>query len=496
MEFYERISAQDRSFLHFEDATTHMHLGGLLIFEAGPLTTSAGGIDIARIRAQIAGRLHLVPRYRQRLGWIPVFNQAVWIDDDHFNLAYHVRHTALPRPGDDAQLKMLTARIMSQQLDRGKPLWELWVIEGLAGDRFALLVKTHHAIADGISAFDLFTALVSPTPDDVVIDEPRPWTPRPAPSGARLLADGLARQAATPVTVAQSLFAIARNSAGVGAAARASLRALADLAGVGAPPPPRSPLNRPISAHRTFDWLTLDLAEVKTVKARLGGTVNDVALASVTGGLHHFLSGRGVDVRDLSLRVVVPVSVRTEDERGQASNRASGWLLDLPVHETDPARRFRAIAAETSKRKAIRQELGPDVLGRIADYAAPGMLGLGVRLLSRLHPYNLIVTNVPGPQVPLYLLGARLLAGFPQVPLFENQGLGIALFSYCGSLGFGFNADREVVADLNVFATAVRRGFIELKRAAKIESGSPRRAARDLRASRRRRASRPRGARG
>ncbi len=465
--FYERISAQDRSFLHFEDATTHMHLGGLVLFEAGPLTKPDGGIDIDRIRRQIAGRLHLVPRYRQRLAWIPVFNQAVWIDDDHFTLSYHVRHTALPRPGDDAQLKMLTARIMSQQLDRGKPLWELWVIEGLANDRFALLIKTHHAIADGISAFDLFTALVSPTPDDV-IEEPRPWTPRPAPSGARLLADGLARQASTPVTMAQRLFAIASDPAGVGATTRASMRALVDLAGAGASLPPPTPLNKPISAHRTFDWLNLDLEEVKAVKSRLGGTVNDVALASVAGGLHHFLQERACDVRELALRVVVPVSVRTEDERGQASNRASGWLLDLPVHEADARRRLASVAAETSKRKAMRQELGPEVLGRVAEYAVPGVLGLGVRLLSRLHPYNLIVTNVPGPQVPLYLLGAKLLTGYPQVPLFENQGLGIALFSYCGSLGFGFNADREVMPDLELFVAAVRLGFTELAEAAGI----------------------------
>jgi diacylglycerol O-acyltransferase len=457
--FYERISAQDRSFLHFEDATTHMHLGGLVLFEAGPLTTPDGGIDIDRVRRQIAGRIHLVPRYRQRLAWIPVFNQAVWIDDDHFTLSYHVRHTALPRPGDDAQLKMLTARILSQQLDRGKPLWELWVIEGLANDRFALIIKTHHAIADGISAFDLFTALVSPTPDDV-IEEPRPWTPRPAPSGARLLADGLARQASTPVTMAQRLIASATT--------RASMRALVDLAGAGASLPPPTPLNKPISAHRNFDWLNLDLTEVKAVKSRLGGTVNDVALASVAGGLHHFLQERACDVRELALRVVVPVSVRTEDERGQASNRASGWLLDLPVHESDPRRRFASVAAETSKRKAMRQELGPEVLGRVAEFAVPGVLGLGVRLLSRLHPYNLIVTNVPGPQVPLYLLGAKLLTGYPQVPLFENQGLGIALFSYCGSLGFGFNADREVMPDLDLFVAAVRLGFTELAQAAGI----------------------------
>jgi len=230
----------------------------------------------------------------------------------------------------------------------------------------------------------------------------------------------------------------------------------------GASLPPPTPLNQPISAHRRFEWLTLDLEAVKAVKTALGGTVNDVALASVTGGLHHFLRGRDVDVRDLELRAVVPVSVRTQDERGQVNNRASGWLIDLPVYETDPVRRLAAISDETRKRKAARQELGPEVLGRVAEYAVPGVLGLGVRLLSRLHPYNLIVTNVPGPQFPLYLLGARLLTGFPQVPLFENQALGIAVFSYCGSLGFGFNADRDLVPDLDAFATAVQRGFDEL----------------------------------
>jgi WS/DGAT/MGAT family acyltransferase len=246
------------------------------------------------------------------------------------------------------------------------------------------------------------------------------------------------------------------------------MRALIDLAGVGASPPPATPLNQPIGAHRRFDWLTLDLAEVKAVKSKLGGTVNDVALATVAGGLHHYLLARGTDVRGLSLRVVVPVSVRTEDERGQANNRASGWLLELPVHEPDPVKRLGAVAAETGKRKASRQELGPDVLGRVAEYFVPGVVGLGVRLLSRLHPYNLIVTNVPGPQIPLYLLGARLLSGYPQVPLFENQGLGIALFSYCGVLGFGFNADRDVVPDVDLFANLVGRGFAELAEAAGV----------------------------
>ncbi len=272
--------------------------------------------------------------------------------------------------------------------------------------------------------------------------------------------------------VARRLLAIAGDPAGLGASARQSLRAVWDLVGSGAAPPPATPLNLPISAHRRFDWLALDLAEVKAVKARLGGTVNDVALAIVAGGLRRFLLGRGVDVAGLKVRIVVPVSVRTEDERGVASNRASGWLVTVPLDEPDPRRRFAAIAAETTRRKAVHQELGPEALGRVADYAVPGVVGLGVRLLARLHPYNLIVTNVPGPQVPLYLLGARLLGGFPQVPLFENQGLGVALFSYCGSIGFGFNADREVVPDLAAFAASVAAGFAELAESVHVRTAA------------------------
>ena len=303
-------------------------------------------------------------------------------------------------------------------------------------------MKTHHAIADGISAFDLFTALVSPTPDDVI--EAPPWTPRPAPKRARLLADGLARQATTPMTMAQSLFAIASDPAGVGATTRRHARPRRPRRRRSSPPPP-TPLNQPISAHRSFDWLTLDLAEVKAVKAKLGGTVNDVALASVCGGLHHFLRGRGADIRELQMRVVVPVSVRTEDERGQASNRASGWLLDLPVYETDPARRLAVVSAATSKRKAIHQELGPEMLGRVAEFAVPGV---SARRPAPLAPPPL----QPHRHQRAGSAGAALSPrrgcseGFRSAALRE-PGLGIALFSYCGTLGFGFNADREVVPD-------------------------------------------------
>jgi len=465
---YERLSAQDRSFFVFEDASAHMHLGGLALFDAGPLCTMQGGVDIARIRAHIASRLSLVPRYRQRLAWMPILNRPVWVDDEHFNLHYHVRHTALPHPGADRQLKDMAARILSQQLDRGKPLWELWIIEGLEDGRFAMLVKTHHAVADGISAFDLFSALLSLAPDDAVAD-PAPWTPRPAPSPWALLRDELAHQTTAPLGLALDLARGLRAPRQLYDRAVEGLQAVWDLAGAGLPLPPRTPINGPIGPHRHFDWLTIDLEEIKEVKNRLGGTVNDVVLATVAGAVGHFLTRRRVDARGLEYRVVVPVSVRTEDERGTINNRVSAWLMTLPIDEPDARRRLTMVQTATERLKTSKQALGPEVLGRAAEYAFPGLLTVGVRLAARLHPYNLIVTNVPGPQLPLYLLGARLLGGYPQVPLFENQGLAVALSSYCGALHWGFNADWDLVPDLGEFVAAVGTAFAELRQAAREE---------------------------
>jgi len=466
---YERISAQDRSFFVFEDANAHMHLGGLALFEAASLALPDGGLDIDRLRAHIASRLHLVPRYRQRLTWVPIMHRPVWIDDTHFNLAYHVRHTAVPHPGDDRQLKALAGWIMSQQLDRSKPLWELWVIEGLRDDRIALLVKTHHAVADGISAFELFTALLSPFPDDTV-EAPQPWLPRPAPPAWALLRDELVHEATTPLALALDLLRGLRSPTEFGVKVGENLRAVWELVGAGLPLPPSTPLNRPIGSGRRFDWLTHDLDDVKAVKNQLGGTVNDVVLATVAGAVRHFLQTRHVDVGGLEFRLVVPVSLRSETERGVPNNRVSAWLMSIPIDEPDPRRRLALVAAETERRKQSKQALGAAVLGQFADYLVPGVLTLGVRLAARLHPYNLIVTNLPGPQEPLYLLNARLLAGYPQVPLFENQSLGIALISYCGKVCWGFNADWDELPDVQRFAHSVAIAFDELCDAAGVEA--------------------------
>jgi len=467
---YEPLSAQDRAFLWFEDASAHMHLGGVALFEAAPLSTPDGGIDVERIRAHIESRLHLVPRYRQRLGWIPLVNRPVWIDDEHFNLGYHVRHTAVPRPGDDAQLKDLAGRILSQQLDRGKPLWEVWVIEGLQGCRFAVLAKTHHALADGISAFDLFAALLAPEPVDR-LDPPLPWEARRAPNPWLMLRDQLLFYASAPFSLGRALVRALARPTSVPERLAEGARAVFETMRAGLPPPRPTPLEGPLGPHRRFDWLALDLEDVRLVRKRFGGTVNDVVLAVVAGAVRRFLLHRGATLDGVNYRVVVPVNLRTETERGIPNNRVSGWLARLPIDEPDPLRRLSAVRAETGKLRASKQALGPAMFQSAVEYAMPGMLQLSIRLTARLHAFNLIVTNVPGPPVPLFLLGSQLLGGYPQVPLFENQGIGVALFSYCGTLYWGFNADWDRVSDLSAFVEAVEVSLAELREAARAPEG-------------------------
>ena len=462
---HERLAAQDSAFLFFESPETHMHLGGTAVFEPGPLATADGGIDIDRIRARIASRLHHIPRYRQRLAWIPVQNHPVWVDDDHFNLSYHVRHTSLPRPGDDEQLKRLTARIMSQQLDRTRPLWEAWIVEGLEGGRFALVTKTRHCMADGLSAVDLITVLLSPFPETEVETAPV-WIPRPVPTAGELLGRELARPFALPIDLGRRALDALRDPAATYAAFGERAAAVWHTVTAAMPSPADTPLNRPIGPHRRFDWLTLDLDAVKHVKNRLGGTVNDVVLSTVAGGMRRFLARREVAVDRLGYRIVVPVSVRAPEERGQTSNRASGWLLTLPVDERSPRRRHVRICQLTEQCKASKQALGPEALLDVVELAGPLVFALGVRLTSRLAPYNLIVTNVPGPQIPLYLLGAPLVAGYPVVPLFQNQGVAIAILSYLGRLFVGVNADWDLVPDVDVLVGDLGAAFDELSDAA------------------------------
>jgi WS/DGAT/MGAT family acyltransferase len=464
---YDRLSSQDATFLDLEGPTAPQHVAATLVLRTGSLRTPEGGVDIERIRAYVASRLDRIPRYRQRLAWVPLENHPVWVDDAHFSIDYHVRHTALPQPGDRRQLKRLSGRILSQRLDRGRPLWELWVVEGLeGGERFAIVQKAHHSVIDGVSGVDLMAVLLSGEASDAFEPAP-PWAPRPAPTGGELLAAELRRRGAdaAQLLIGRGPGALRAPGALLGSL-RESAAAVGETLAAGLRSASNTPLNRPLGAHRSFDWLDAKLADVKRVKDRLGGTVNDVVLATVAGALRRFFALRRVAVDGLQIRANVPVSVRGQEERGRLGNRIALWMTDLPVAEPDPLRRLARVRETTARLKASKQALGAEVLAAVSDWTSSSLLSLAVRVSARGRPYNLVVTNVPGPQIPLHLLGAELEACYPVVNLLPQQGLGIALFSYAGSLFWGFTADPEVVPDLAGFPGLVQAAFAELAEAA------------------------------
>ena len=464
MATHERLSALDRTFLDLEYTETPMHVAGVMLFDAAPLRTPGGGIDVQKIRRYVASRLHLMPRYRQRIARIPFENHPVWVDDDRFNLEYHVRHTALPLPGGDEQLKRLTGRIISQQLDRGKPLWELWIVEGLDGDRFAMISKTHHCMIDGVAAIDLASVLLSPSPDATIPDA-QPWKPRSAPSRSELVMEEAWRRLATPLEFGRAVLDAMQNPVETAESMGEQIFAVSETLGAGLFPASESPFNQPIGPHRRFEWTAIELADVKRVKNALGGTVNDVVLATVAGAVGSFLSGRGFspeEIAELDFRALVPVSLRASSERGTLGNRIASWAASLPIAETDPRRRLQAVCAVTADLKQSRLAMGAEVLARVSEWTVSTLLSLAMRLAARARSFNLTVTNVPGPQIPLYLIGSRMLAAYPLGPLFLNQALNIALVSYDGRLHWGLNADWDVLPDLRDLVTAIRASFDEL----------------------------------
>ena len=457
-EAYERLGGMDSSFLVFEGPTTHMHVSATLVFDSGPIAKPDGGIDIDQIKAYIASRLHLIPRFRQRLAYVPVENHPVWVDDEHFNIHYHVRHTSLPRPGDDLQLKRLAARIMSQQLDRAKPLWEFWIVEGLQNNRFAIVNKTHHCMIDGLAGVDLLAILMSLEPIDEIEESPA-FVPKPAPKGIDLVRSELLRRAYSSFEVVRGL----RRALEGGAELGWRVRALGETLGQGLRSAPETPINQPIGPHRRFDYLSMELEDVRAVKNKLGGTVNDVVLATVAGAVRKFLQRRRVEIDPLKFRVLAPVSARSKEQKGVLGNQLSMWLLDLPIAEADPKKRLEKLCQVTGALKESKQALGARTLVQATEWTGSTLLSLASRLLHRARPFNLIVTNVPGPQVPVYLLGAQLESCYPQVPLFPNQALGVALLSYNGRLCWGFNADWDLVPDLPLFADSIVASFNELR---------------------------------
>jgi WS/DGAT/MGAT family acyltransferase len=404
---------------------------------------------------------------------VPVVNGEVWVDDARFDLDYHVRHASLPRPGTDEQLRDRCAEILERPLHRGHPLWEAWIIEGLAHDRMAVLFKVHHCMVDGLAGIHILATLLSPEPV-VRGPDPLPWRPRPVPTDAQLLRDEAARRVRGVAGLARATAQGLRAPADAVRVVAGRAQALAGLMRGTFGGRKALPFNGPIGPHRRLMWFSFDFAPVRQVKNRLGGTVNDVVLATVAGAVRRLVGDVG---SERTARVAVPVSVRTENEAGVAGNRVSAWLLTLPIGERDPRRRFELVRRTTEQMKTADEAAGAALLAEAADWTDRNLLQWGVRLLNGVNAYDLIVTNVPGPQMTLHLLESPLLAAYPHLPLFENQGLGIALFSYAGRLFWGIAADWDLVPDVDVVRTAVDEAFAELCAAAgiaRVTSDEPR----------------------
>lgn len=447
------MSPMDASFLHIEGPMNPMHIGGVSIFE-GPAP------PFERLEEMVEGKLGLVPRYRQKVRFIPLgLGRPVWVDDPHFNLSYHLRHSALPPPGNDEQLRRTAARIFAQRLDRGKPLWEIWMLEGLAENRWALLSKVHHCMVDGVSATDLMSIMFG---GDAAATGGA-WEPEPEPSGGELVVRTLTHRTLNPSEQLRTVRAAARAPREALDQARDLVRGIASGARV-LRPAGGSSLVGSVGPHRTWRWAHVRLGDVKTVRSAIGGTVNDVVLALVSGGLRDLLESRGESVADRAIRALVPVSVRRPGERGVYNNRVSAMFAELPVGIADPAERLDAVRAQMDGLKQSKQAVAGDVLTSLSGFAPPMLLALGARLAARSPSLGLQtgVTNVPGPQQPLYTLGRRLLESYPYVPVIGKVRISIAIFSYDGGLYFGVTGDYDSSNDIDILTTGVERSIAEL----------------------------------
>jgi diacylglycerol O-acyltransferase / wax synthase len=463
----ERMSTQDAGFYFVEDENTPMHVGSVAVFEGPP--PSYG--DLVRL---LMAKLGQVPRYRQRVRTVPLhLGRPVWTDDAHFEILYHVRHTAVPKPGGEEQLRNLAGRVFAQRLDLTKPLWEMYLVEGLADERWAIISKVHHCMVDGIAGWDLAALLLDASPD-AETSTPSDWTPAAAPSTAGLMLSGLRDVVGAPWGQLTKVPALAggllnrQQLLAFGRGLPANARRLGGRT-------PRS-LNGASGPHRRWDWVQASLSEVKQIRTALGGTVNDVVLAAVTAGFRDLLTGRAELVDGQVVRSLVPVSVRAQAERGTLNNRVSAVLVNLPVGEADPERRLFQIRQQMDDIKNTRQAVGAEALTELAGFAAPTLLALGSRLTFRFPQpvMQTATTNVPGPRVPLYMFGRRMVEIHPYVPIGNNIRTAIGIFSYLDQLNFGINADFDSVPDIGVLSAGIRTGIDELlQRATQATPAAP-----------------------
>jgi WS/DGAT/MGAT family acyltransferase len=458
---YERLSGQDNDFLLWEAPNLPMHVAGTQILDAGPLRTEEGGIDFDAIKRLTESVLHRIPRYRQKLAWIPGEEHAVWVDDAHFNLDYHFRHTSLPRPGTDEQLKRLVARLMEQPLDRSRPLWETWVVEGLSGDRFATINKIHHCMIDGASGVELSQLLLSSKPDRRIREAPR-FIPRPVPRARRLRYDARIRKLKAPLAAARQVADFARQSPDPGREVLRQIQSIAGLASWKTRPASETPINGSIGPHRSLEWATMELADLKAVGRALSCTVNDVVLTTVTGALRKLMKRRQVDPDKLDFRVSAPVNVRPKRAEGDMGNHVSSWVVRLPLGKEEPLEQLKEIHTITNELKKSDQAAALKLVTNVLEWLPFSTQSLSVGTM------NTIVTNVPGPPLPLYMLGAEVREMIPFVPLIENVGLTIGLVSYNGKVHWGFNADWDRLPDLIDFRIAIQSSFERLAQAAGV----------------------------
>ncbi len=451
----DRLSALDASFLYLEGPNTPMHVGSLTLFQEQP-----GVLDHERLVKLIRDRIAYVPRYRQRLREVPGrLASPVWVDDERFDVTFHVRRSALPAPGTLRQLNDLVARIMSRPLDRRHPLWEVYLVEGVEGNRFALLSKTHQAMVDGITAVDIGEVILEDS-DQVRGAPVTTWRPARGPSSVELVAGALGDVVGQPAALADVV------SGGVGAARKAISDVVATVMAAVRPQDP-NPLAVEVGQQRRFTTVDLRLDDLRAVRRAQGGTINDVALAVVTGALRSWLLSRGMSVtHETIVRTLVPISVAGDVG---AASLVDALLLDLPVGEPDPIIRLQRIAYDTARYGEETRPVGAMAMVGLVGFAPPTLHTLGARVGASLseRAYTLTITNVPGPQTALYAGGARMLAAYPIIPLASRHALSIGMTSYDGGMFLGLNADRDAMADLDVLAQSLRESLAELLEAAR-----------------------------
>jgi len=466
----DRLTSLDASFLYLEESATAMHVGSVMVFQA-----PGDGFDHDQLVRIIENRIGGIPRFRQKVRDVPGrIANPVWVDDEAFDMSYHVRRAGLPRPGTERQLQDFVARVQPRKLDRTRPLWEVYYVEGLQGGRFAIVTKTHHALIDGVNALDIAHVIVDSVRGERFGSDRVPWDPDPAPSSIQLFAGALVDAVRRPTQVVDLVRGGLNDAFNVGLRAIESAGAVVStVARTAARPAPDSPLNAPVGKSRRWVMVSTDLDDYRTVRRRLAKgayaedvTINDVLLATIAGGFRTWLLGRGEPVHNGSVvRAMVPVSVYGDDPAGMYANQVMACVVNLPVGEPGASMRLHQIAFAMRQQMEGGQAVGATSLANLAGFAPPTLHALGARVGSAMSRrlFNVMITNVPGPQTPLYAGEAEMISTYPVTPLAKGQALSIGITSYNGGVYYGLNADREAMPDVDVLGQSIVDSLAELK---------------------------------